>query len=139
MPPKKTTRKSTRAKKVKADPKPKVVKADGESEKTKKRKKKRVETYASYIYRVLRQVHPEECGISTKGMDVMNSLVIDLFERIANEASLLTKVAKRSTIGSKEIESACRLVFPGELCRHAMTEGDKAVNKFHGFDEEVEE
>ncbi|KAH8073244.1 hypothetical protein JL721_3231 [Aureococcus anophagefferens] len=37
-----------------------------------KKKKTRVESYSTYIYRVLKQVHPDT-GISKKGMSIMNS------------------------------------------------------------------
>ncbi|KAG5639798.1 hypothetical protein DXG03_003435, partial [Asterophora parasitica] len=57
--------------------------ADGEK---KKRKKVRKETYSSYIYKVLKQVHPDT-GISNKAMAILNSFVNDIFERIATEAS----------------------------------------------------
>ena len=53
-----------------------------------KRKKKRVESYSTYIYRVLKQVHPDT-GISKKGMSIMNSFINDIFERIATEAGKL--------------------------------------------------
>ena len=56
----------------------------------KKRHKKRKESYGIYIYKVLKQVHPDT-GVSSKAMSIMNSFVNDLFERIANEASRLTK------------------------------------------------
>ena len=49
-----------------------------------KRKKKRKESYSIYIYKVLKQVHPDT-GISSKGMLIMNSFVNDVFERIAGE------------------------------------------------------
>ena len=45
----------------------------------KKKKPKRKESYAIYIYKVLKQVHPDT-GISSKAMSIMNSLVKDLFE-----------------------------------------------------------
>merc|ERR1712013_841693 len=54
----------------------------------KKRKGKRKESYAIYIYKVLKQVHPDT-GVSSKAMSIMNSFVNDLFERIAAEASKL--------------------------------------------------
>ena len=52
----------------------------------KKRRKKRKESYAIYIYKVLKQVHPDT-GVSSKAMSIMNSFVNDIFERIAAEAS----------------------------------------------------
>ena len=95
----------------------------------KKKKGKRKESYAIYIYKVLKQVHPDT-GISSKAMSIMNSFVNDLFERIAAEASRLAHYNKRSTITSREIQTAVRLLLPGELAKHAVTEGTKAVTKF---------
>ncbi|KAJ7936239.1 histone H2B [Mycena leptocephala] len=102
--------------------------ADGEK---KKRKKKRKETYNSYIYKVLKQVHPDT-GISNKAMAILNSFVNDIFERIASEASKLAKYNKKSTIGSREIQTSVRLILPGELAKHAISEGTKSVTKFSG-------
>ncbi|KAL0249371.1 hypothetical protein GEMRC1_004603 [Eukaryota sp. GEM-RC1] len=87
------------------------------------------ETWATYIYRVLRQVHPDT-GISTKAMGIMNSFVNDIFERIATEASRLARINKRNTLSSREIQTAVRLLLPGELSKHAVSEGTKAVTKF---------
>ena len=39
-----------------------------------KRKKKRKESYSIYIYKVLKQVHPDT-GVSSKAMSIMNSFV----------------------------------------------------------------
>ena len=95
----------------------------------KKRHKKRKESYGIYIYKVLKQVHPDT-GVSSKSMSIMNSFVNDLFERIANEASRLANYNNRSTISSREIQTAVRLLLPGELAKHAVSEGTKAVTKY---------
>ena len=95
----------------------------------KKRKRKRKESYAIYIYKVLKQVHPDT-GISSKAMSIMNSFINDLFEKIAGEASKLSRYNKKPTITSREIQTAVRLVLPGELAKHAVSEGTKAVTKF---------
>ena len=78
----------------------------------------------------------------------MNSFVNDVFERIASEASRLAHYNKRSTISSREIQTAgkfinfyflklksktkflVRLILPGELAKHAVSEGTKAVTKY---------
>ncbi|KAJ3600525.1 hypothetical protein NHX12_031506 [Muraenolepis orangiensis] len=78
----------------------------------KKRRKSRKESYAIYVYKVLKQVHPDT-GISSKAMGIMNSFVNDIFERIA-----------------REIQTAVRLLLPGELAKHAVSEGTKAVTKY---------
>jgi histone H2B len=95
----------------------------------KKSNKKKVETYKIYIYKVLKQVHPDT-GISSKAMSIMNSFINDLFEKIAGEASKLSRYNKKPTIASREIQTAVRLVLPGELAKHAVSEGTKAVTKF---------
>jgi len=95
----------------------------------KKRRKRRKETYSIYIYKVLKQVHPDT-GISSKAMQIMNSFVNDVFERIAAEASRLAKYNQKSTISSREIQTAIRLLLPGELAKHAVSEGTKAVTKY---------
>ncbi|KAK1236522.1 histone H2B [Marasmius sp. AFHP31] len=110
--------------------------SDGEK---KKRKKSRKETYSSYIYKVLKQVHPDT-GISNKAMAILNSFVNDIFERIATEASNtftlddidasapeLATYSKKSTISSREIQTSVRLILPGELAKHAISEGTKSV------------
>ena len=91
--------------------------------------KKRVESYSSYIYKVLKQVHPET-GISKKGISILNSFVNDIFDRIALEASKLARYNKKATRSSREVQTAVRLLLPGELAKHAVSEGTKAVTKF---------
>ena len=94
-----------------------------------KKKVKAVESYKIYIYKVLKQVHPDT-GVSSKAMAIMNSFVNDIFERIAGEASRLSQYNKKSTITSREIQTAVRLLLPGELAKHAVSEGTKAVTKY---------
>ena len=120
MPPKTSGKAAAKSGKVTK----KIAKGD-----KKKRKGKRKESYAIYIYKVLKQVHPDT-GVSSKAMSIMNSFVNDLFERIAAEASRLAHYNKRSTITSREIQTAVRLLLPGELAKHAVSEGTKAVTKY---------
>merc|ERR1712141_985807 len=67
----------------------------------KKRKRKRRESYSSYIYNVLKQVHPD-VGVSGKAMSIMNSFVNDVFERISQEANRLAHQKGKSTVTSRE-------------------------------------
>ena len=94
-----------------------------------KGKKSKTETYKIYIYKVLKQVHPDT-GISSKAMSIMNSFINDIFEKIATEASKLARYNKKPTVTSREIQTAVRLILPGELAKHAVSEGTKAVTKF---------
>lgn len=116
------------ASKAPAEKKP-AGKKTTSSDVNKKRTKTRKETYSSYIYKVLKQTHPDT-GISQKAMSIMNSFVNDIFERIASEASKLAAYNKKSTISAREIQTAVRLILPGELAKHAVSEGTRAVTKY---------
>jgi histone H2B len=148
--------------------------AGGEGGKKKARRSTRVESYNTYIYKVLKQVHPGECwrcavvlspgwraavarngnkrsttdpppplpvcalprpvfaevGVSKKGMSILNSFINDIFERVTGEAGKLARFNKKATLSSREVQTAVRLVLPGELAKHAVSEGTKAVTKF---------
>ncbi|KAB2606623.1 histone H2B.3 [Pyrus ussuriensis x Pyrus communis] len=90
------------------------------------------EEYKIYVYKVLKQVHPG-MGVSSKAMTVLNNLMYDMFERLADEAARLTTYTARKTLSSREIQGAVRLVLPGELGRHAMAEGTKAVSTYVSY------
>lgn len=97
--------------------------------KKKKRKSKRVETYSTYVYKVLKQVHPGT-GISRRAMSILNSFLSDVFERIGHEAGHLVKSNRKATLTSREIQTATRLVLPSDLAKHAMASGLTAVTKY---------
>ena len=61
----------------------------------------------------------------------MNSFINDVFERISSEAGKLAKYNKKATLSSREIQTSVRLMLPGELAKHAVSEGTKAVTKFN--------
>ena len=110
----------------KPTPKGKAVKAVAKKSAPKRR---RTETFSVYIYRVLKQVHPET-GISKRSMSIMNSFINDVFEKIAGEASRLVRYNRKHTLSSREVQTAVRLLLPGELAKHAVSEGTKAVTKY---------
>ncbi|XP_030931687.1 probable histone H2B.3 [Quercus lobata] len=129
---KKPAEKAPAEKKPKAEKKlPKEGGGASSVDKKKKRTKRNVETYKIYIFKVLKQVHPD-IGISSKAMGIMNSFINDIFEKLASESSRLARYNKKPTITSREIQTAVRLVLPGELAKHAVSEGTKAVTKFTG-------
>ena len=61
---------------------------------------------------------------------VDDSFINDAFERIAVEAGKLVRYNKKGTLSSREIQTAVRLILPGELAKHAVSEGTKAVTKY---------
>lgn len=98
--------------------------------KTKRRKHHNTTGFEIYIHKVLKQVHPNH-GISRKAMIVMNSMCTDMFERVCIEAARVARYSKRNTLTSKDIQVATRLIFPGELSKHAVSAGVKSVAQFN--------
>jgi histone H2B len=116
---KKPAEKKTVAEKAPAEKKPKAGKklpkeggGAAAGDKKKKRVKKSTETYKIYIFKVLKQVHPD-IGISSKAMGIMNSFINDIFEKLAQESSRLARYNKKPTITSREIKTAVRV---GQAC-----------------------
>ncbi len=106
-----------------------MVKLVKKSVSTGTKKRRSPESYKCYIFRVLKQVHPN-VRISKKGIAVMNNFVTDTFQKVAIEASKLCRIHKTATLGSRDVQSAVRLVLPGELSKHAISEGTKAMTKY---------
>ncbi|MCL7036024.1 hypothetical protein MKW94_006732 [Papaver nudicaule] len=123
--------------KAKGQQKVQKTQATGKGEKEKKQRtgrKRKMFTgvegeYKRYVYKVLKQVHPD-LGVSSRAMVIINGLMNDMFERLAKEASKLCDYTGRMTLSSREVQSAVRLVLPGELAKHAISEGVKAVTNY---------
>ena len=102
----------------------------------KTRSKKRIETYGTYILKVLKSLEQDDknikdLGISKRCMECMNSLVNDLFERVASEAAILARKSHRNTIGKKEVASGAQLVLNGgELFKAAQDFANDACAKY---------
>ncbi|XP_050935800.1 histone H2B.7-like isoform X3 [Cucumis melo] len=135
---KKPAAEEKKAEKAPAEKKPRAEKKlpKDASDKKKKRAKKSIETYKIYIFKVLKQVHPD-IGISSKAMGIMNSFINDIFEKLAQESSKLARYNKKPTITSREIQTAVRLVLPGSLDDFDMPEFSSVTiqqDLFYGYD-----
>nr|UXY87188.1 histone H2B [Cryptomonas sp.] len=108
---------------------PPKLKNSQQENREKKNKKRRIESYSIYIFKVLKQIHPK-IRVSSTAMSIMNSFVNDLFDRIVIEAGKLSQYNKTKTLTAREIQTAVRLLVPGELAKHAVSEGTKAVAKY---------
>ena len=54
---------------------------------------------------------------------------VTVTDKITREAALLMRKSKRRTLSARDIKYAVLLHLPGELSKHAMAEGMKALNK----------
>lgn len=85
--------------------------------------------FSTYIFRLLKQIHKGQVGISSKGMAVLESFVGEMFSRLATDAGQLSK---GHTMSTKHAAAATRLAIPGELGRNAAVEAAKAIAKYAG-------
>jgi histone H2B len=72
---------------------------------------------------------PNRCVAHAVG--IMNSFITDVFERLAGEAERLSRHSGKHTLSAREVQTAARLILPGELAKHAVSEGTKAVTKYN--------
>ena len=96
----------------------------------KKSRRRKDINFETYLYKILKQVHPDT-GISSSTLKGMNSLVIGLAKQIVIRGLDFALLEGRRTITSREIQSAVRSIFPGELAKHAVSEGTQAVTKYN--------
>jgi histone H2A len=101
-------------------------------EKKKRRHKRDYSSFSSYIYKILKQVHPQ-VGISSKAMAIMDSFVDDMCGRIAAEAGRMAQHNKHKTMTSRDVQGAVRIIMGPmrELVKHAVSEGTKAVMSYN--------
>jgi len=71
-----------------------------------------------------------ELSVSKSSMALLNNIVVELFEKIMKEARELMIHTKKHTLTSKEIETAIKLHFPGELQKLAITTSRASLKKF---------
>jgi histone H3/H4 len=92
-------------------------------------KKKRYDQFDTYIYKVLKQVHPDT-GINGAAMDEMDQYVKTVIEMVSHAVNELLVNSGRKTVESRDIQNAIKIVLPGELAKYAVSEGTKAIIKY---------
>lgn len=85
--------------------------------------------YSLYINRVRKEVVPER-GISSRTFGIMNTLVNNIFERIATQAYSLMCFRNRRTLTPEDIQKAVYMLLPGRLAKYAVAFGSEAVQRY---------
>lgn len=88
-------------------------------------------SFKTGIQKVLDQVHPD-MQLDSKSKELLNLLMHYTADRILDASNLLK--GKHPTVKADEIQSAVRLIFPGELMNHSISLGTKAVTAFNARD-----
>ena len=96
---------------------------------TSKKSKRHYDSLASYIVKVLKQVHPE-MGMAGSAKEMTEALLIAALDKIMTAANNLSQVKKSETVTTRLIQASVRLTLTGELAKHAVSEGTKATTKY---------
>lgn len=81
------------------------------------------------IYTVIQGVHPS-IKVSNKALEVLQSMLADLLEKVTHEAGSLSKYGGRQSIQAHDIQGATKMLLGGDLVNYAMAEGQKAVDNY---------
>jgi histone H2B len=105
---------------------------------TTKRRRKTEPNYNIYISRVMKRLRDDEngnkdvVGVTTRGLDVMSSLLSHLEGRLKRTAIRVAKMEKKATMSKPHIEVATKLIFPMELEKGALEMANIALDHFDG-------
>lgn len=69
-------------------------------------------------------------SISEAATDIIDSIIFDLFHELAAEAKELMVYSGKRTLTAHDIQYAAKRYFKGEIARHAISEGNKAVQAY---------
>ena len=78
----------------------------------------------------LKKVHAQVHSEQSKSKDAYPYLSYLLGQALEKIVLTAIKLRNGATLSSREIQSAVRFVLPGELAKHAISEGVKAVTKY---------
>lgn len=87
--------------------------------------------FESYIIKLLKAVHKDGIGISGSALKQLNSTVNFLLRALNDECEKVRLAAGVQTLSSRLVQTAVKVMIPGELAKHAVTEGTKAIRIFN--------
>ena len=81
------------------------------------------------INKALKQVHPDT-NMTQEAKNEVNLMLHSALDKILCSSNHLIASTHGKTTSSRTIQNAVRLNLPGELAKHAVSEGTKAVTKY---------
>ncbi len=94
--------------------------------------KKNTKYYNSFrrsLFQLIRKNH-ENTSVTQLGMNVLNSMLLHFFDKIATEVRILNNIHGKKTITTREIETSVKLVIPRELQPIVITYSKKSIQNY---------
>jgi len=95
----------------------------------KRRRGKKRHSYGPYLKRMVPLLNCPEMKISTDSVQVLDSMMDDIFDRIAKQAAHFADSCNKKTLTPRNIEFATKLIIPGELGTNAVKSGQAAIRR----------
>lgn len=100
-----------------------------------RKKKADYNQFHLYVEKVRMQVHPD-MGMNQAAKEMVNDFVLHMVHRVSCTVHSLLHLTHAQTVSARDIQSAVRMIIPGELAKHAVSEGTKAVTKYKNVKDE---
>ena len=98
--------------------------------KKKKKSSRKPMVYGTYLHEIVKKKAPDH-KISAKSMYILNAMVEDLQGRLRDESVKIAKFHKKSTLSETHVKTATKILFTGEICGNAVSEGTAACAKYN--------
>ena len=85
--------------------------------------------FKNSLFKVLRKIDSNGT-ISSKAMDVLNDMMLDLLERLCKEAQNIREMNGLQTLRPRDFQTAARILLPGQLSGHAFYTAHHCLAKY---------
>lgn len=113
----------------------KKIPKNNQNNKIQKKKFRKIQKYHTsinfhrYIRKILHSIN-SEYQITLEGIEITNNFLNDILMKIIMESSNLVKNSHKKTLQYKDIESACKLILPGQIREYAIMKGNDALSQY---------
>lgn len=109
------------------------------------RRASRHKDFSRYIYRMFKGLRPsKELHIGSKSIAILNSMAIDIMEKLAVKAAQFARLSAGITMSARDVRAAARIILSpsgmnetlhitnpnSELLKHALHFADQSLTKF---------
>lgn len=85
--------------------------------------------YDRGLGKVLKQIHPN-VGLTGEALASANRLILVTLDKVVANLNSIMLRSNKQTIDARAVQGAVQLTIPGELSKHAVSQGTKAVTKY---------
>lgn len=104
---------------------------------TTKHRRRDYDRFRLYIGEVVKQVHEGHVGLTSSGFGVVEGFLVYVATRYGAVITELLSLSGHDTITALDVQVATRLILPGDVGKHAISLGSRAVTSYASVHDEV--